>query len=690
MSEIRIILESGSESGSIKQTNDELRTMQSLLVQLADNKTALGGAESLANVQKLTAETKKLENQIASLQAKQKTAADKEKKATEEQSGLLGQLIQKKKQLQGSLVGAKSVDEIRKINSALAATNLNIVKLKNTGVSSFNTFEKALASFQFKFNFLGNLIGNTVGSLITGPIGALGTAFSTAGTAVVDSIQNITKNLLGLTEAERLHATAIDGTIILNDQLRDSYNETLKSIADLEIEYRLLTGSITEYEASILRIKNTSKSKIESIRNNTKEDLEKMEGFWRKLGETIITSAGFGQGVLASNILEAQRIVRERDAAISGIEKEAAEKEKVEKARRDKEILAEAKKRNKELLDEREKSLQREYKAFVEFHDKKDAALKDAIKKEKKTQEGFAENAKKLEEDTQKEEEDAFDKNRNEAIAKRKEDEKKEKEANQRKVEEAKKLTDQILSQIDRRNQAELDAINTQIEAQDKSIDTQRALAEKGLDNTLAFEQRRKVELEREAQLQQKRLARLKKIEAYYNLFAQYAKEDPSTAAFKALKDIVISESITAAFAEDGGMGEDIKDRTTLGMTGLSKSHGPGQDMLVVMSKKEGVLTEDEITALGGSKGFYDLKKILNNPSDDGEFVKAEQSFQHVFAPKIASSEDSGLTKAINKLSKKIDGIETVHTGIDGMGNLITRSEVGGIIRNIIKPKRVI
>jgi prophage DNA circulation protein len=158
MSEIKIVLEAGAEFQSIAKANEQLKEMSTILTQMKDTKLALSGAESVANVQKLTAETKKLEQQVDALKTKSAAAAEKEKKALADQSGLLGQLIQKKKQLQGSLVGAKTIDDVQRINKEIANTNQEVLRLKTTGVSSFNSFEKAITSFQFKFNFLGNLL----------------------------------------------------------------------------------------------------------------------------------------------------------------------------------------------------------------------------------------------------------------------------------------------------------------------------------------------------------------------------------------------------------------------------------------------------------------------------------------------------------------------------------------------------
>jgi hypothetical protein len=133
----------------------------------------------------------------------------------------------------------------------------------------------------------------------------------------------------------------------------------------------------------------------------------------------------------------------------------------------------------------------------------------------------------------------------------------------------------------------------------------------------------------------------------------------------------------------------EISNTTEIGQLGASKTHGVGMDRLVVADRREGILTVQEMNALGGRDGFYNLKQILNNPSDDGEFQRAEQSFANAFVPK-RRAEGSGLEAAVNKLAKKIEGIEKIQTAFDGAGNLITRSELNGLVKKVIRPKREI
>jgi hypothetical protein len=753
MSEIRIILETGAEANSIAKANEELKEMQRILGELAANKTALGGAESLANVQKLTAETKKLEAQVVSLQAKQQTASEKEKKAITEQSGLLWQLVTKKKQLQGSLVGAKTVDDVRRINSELARTNIEIVKLKNTGVSSFNTFEKAISSFQFKFNFLGNFVSGIAGGLFSGGIGLITTALTeaiesmdlfgesteeaaerigklkNASQAIADALHDFRvgeiQNRIDIAKArEKLDGETIESAKNISQEEQNIIIENLKTNKKA-LDQKALDQRKAQKELDFL-ISEDQRIITGLGREGTEERKNELSKEQRLRKEALILQI---REQKAANIIlntESEKLNAQLEAnniALNAHVKEIDDKESEESKKRIDKRTQEIKKSNKEIFDEAIKQFEnlkklgqaeespiekinreheerlkatglfgRDILTLTEFeHDqllKEEQDYQDQlnkiVEKSLEDQQKLRDAAFDLEEKGAKEEHDAFLKNKKIA------DDEVEK-ARKNELEQREKITDQIFSEIEKRKQKEIAAIEEQLSAQDQAITRQQELADKGLANTLAFEEKRKAELEQKQRDEQKRLERLKKIEAYYNLFASYAKDDPKTAALKAFKDIAIAEAITAAFAQEGGIGEDIKDRVEIGSSGLSKTHGGGNDMMVVMSKKEGILTENEISALGGKDGFYNLKQILNNPSDDGEFVRAERSFAAINAPKMGrKSEESATVRAINKLNEKFDSIPKIQTSFDGVGNLITRQEVAGIITKTIRPKRQI
>jgi len=247
-------------------------------------------------------------------------------------------------------------------------------------------------------------------------------------------------------------------------------------------------------------------------------------------------------------------------------------------------------------------------------------------------------------------------------------------------VEQADFAVDVLDKALQKQSDKKMSAIDKEIEAQDQSLERQMERAEKGQANTLELEQEKAAQLEIEKQKQQKAEELRQKILSYYSLLSSYAKEDPDTAITKAIRDIAISEGITAAFAEKGGIVGEVSDSVTLGS---SKTHGAGNDRLMMLDKREGILTTNEMSNLG-REGFYNLKEMLNNPISDD-----------VLFPKVPVFLNSNTTINNRALEKKMDVLieitknKPVHqTKLDQFGNVVTSTFEDGkkhIIKTISK-----
>jgi len=73
VSEIIIKVDLEGTGETLKSVIGDLETFKQLLIDIKANKNALASAETIANVQKLTAELKKAELQVAQLQKKSRT-----------------------------------------------------------------------------------------------------------------------------------------------------------------------------------------------------------------------------------------------------------------------------------------------------------------------------------------------------------------------------------------------------------------------------------------------------------------------------------------------------------------------------------------------------------------------------------------------------------------------------------------
>jgi len=71
---------------------------------------------------------------------------------------------------------------------------------------------------------------------------------------------------------------ALDGTVIKDEEARKSYNESIKTLNDLGIEYELATGKITEFGAEIARINNEFAYSSDELSKKLAKDLEEITG----------------------------------------------------------------------------------------------------------------------------------------------------------------------------------------------------------------------------------------------------------------------------------------------------------------------------------------------------------------------------------------------------------------------------
>jgi TP901 family phage tail tape measure protein len=241
------------------------------------------------------------------------------------------------------------------------------------------------------------------------------------------------------------------------------------------------------------------------------------------------------------------------------------------------------------------------------------------------------------------------------------------------------------LNQIEEKINANIDGIEEEINLQEDNIERQRELAERGLENTLAFE--KQVQAENQARLieEQKRLEKIKKIEAYYNLLASYAQDDPNTAPAKALVQIGIAEAIASRF-EHGGIVSDVIAKQNGGIL-QGNSHRNG-GILIEAEGSEGIFSKKEMQNLG-KDNFYALKNALSTPVE-GNFMRNQNESMMAVLPQQKTIVDfSRLEKKLDSVEKAIQNKPVPTFTIDQHGNMITMSETKKLIKvNIQKRKR--
>lgn len=215
-----------------------------------------------------------------------------------------------------------------------------------------------------------------------------------------------------------------------------------------------------------------------------------------------------------------------------------------------------------------------------------------------------------------------------------------------------------------------------EIDLQEKSVDTQRNLAERGLANTLDFEEKRAAELRRKQQVEAERNKRIKLLETFLNALADFSKEDAKNALPKALLQVALATAASAAFAEEGGVIGEIKERSFMG-----RRHRGGGDVLVHAQTGEGILPRDSMNVIG-RRNFELLRNVGRHPIREDIF-KMPKLDVHGGGSQV-SNED--VVREIKSLQAIVKNKKESHYSIDEFGNYINRTMEDGI-KTITKGK---
>ena len=216
------------------------------------------------------------------------------------------------------------------------------------------------------------------------------------------------------------------------------------------------------------------------------------------------------------------------------------------------------------------------------------------------------------------------------------------------------------------RRQEQLDQ---EIEAQKTNIDVQRDLAARGLDNTLDFEEKRLADLRRKQQVESERNKRVKLLESFLNAFADFSKSDAKNALPKALLQVALATAASAAFAEEGGIIGEIKEKSF-----FNRRHRGGGDVLIHGQIGEGLLPRDSMKVLG-RRNFELLRNIGRHPIREDIF-KMPKIDAHSGGSQVSNEE---VVKEIRTLQHIIKNKKESHYSVDEFGNYIKRTMENGI-----------
>lgn len=190
---------------------------------------------------------------------------------------------------------------------------------------------------------------------------------------------------------------------------------------------------------------------------------------------------------------------------------------------------------------------------------------------------------------------------------------KKKKEADKKaqvdQINQAQQLAASIGDSLDQVSEKQIQKIEEEQERTEKNLDRQERRAEQGLENNLAFEQKKAAELEKQKEDEAKKAETRAKVLAYLNLFGEFAKEDANSAAFKAAAQIAIAETVSGLFYEGTEKVEDdIAGKPTFA----------GRDGYVVrVDGSERIMTGQQNARLGNISN-EDLVELATNNGQQG------------------------------------------------------------------------
>jgi hypothetical protein len=219
-----------------------------------------------------------------------------------------------------------------------------------------------------------------------------------------------------------------------------------------------------------------------------------------------------------------------------------------------------------------------------------------------------------------------------------------------------------------------IDVMNSQLDEEARMIDVQKSLAQKGLDNDLAFEEKRADELEKQKIKEQIKLKKIKELETFLNAVAQFSEQDPKTALPKALTLLAATKAAEAVYAEEGGIIGQINAQSMIG-TGMSRRHSGGGDVLLHAQKGEGIFSVKEMNNLGVGN-FNMLKSMLKSPFNEKLLPSKGSS--------VMVQDNTELINEVKALKTAIMNKKEVSIDFDEMNQWI-KTEVENGIKKVTK-----
>lgn len=270
----------------------------------------------------------------------------------------INKILQKTQQITIGLMAIQQIADMDKLKSTAQYITLQVKSLFWTGAQMKATAGATIAQKAL----------NVVMSL--NPIGAVVAVLTTlVGLLLIFKNRSDDAAL-----AQRDLNTAMDGTVLSSEDAKDSYNKLINELIDLQLEYRLLRGEITEAEAETIRLNRSLDNQRQVISD---EYIKKLRELWADYN--TIWRLPTWLGGMSRSEYEAQYklITDERTAILKKFDEKSSKELENDRLKNEKRSADERKRKAEQAMANRKK----EYDDYVKSLRDIDTKYNDHLKK---------------------------------------------------------------------------------------------------------------------------------------------------------------------------------------------------------------------------------------------------------------------------------------------------------------------
>lgn len=591
------------------------------------------------------------------------------------------------KGLKGAEAGTALRAVFSKLSAAKALPKEAIRELESAGVNIAKLSDNSL-SLNERLKELSKIQGDA-----TAITKVFGLENKTAGEILISNLPR----LQNLTNAVNANGTALEQASINTDTFEQKQlrlENTLKNVKasfgeyivnglnDVIDGFDIATGKLTGFEYGLRKLQATFDERSEAI---VKANLQyKAQTLLQEEALEILRDENLSTEERTEKLIVLQRQVNSLTNAI--LKNKKPQQESID-----------ATNEETDAINSNTKAVSNNIKVKKE---QSTGSFEDAIRKQdeelKKDQEGldfkYAQDKKERDAKQREEDFDAALKEADRLLALEEETNKKAAEDKKKaKEDELKDLADmaqKVLSiaekEIKDKEKLREDALNKEIADREKNVERQRELADKGLQNTLAFEEQRLAEAERRKEDDAKKSLKREKTLAFFKLFAANAEKDPNTALQKTIVESLLADAVAGAFFKGTEkVSNDLKgNKVHNGRDGYVVAvDGSERVMTGEQNKKVGAMSNEELAQLAHDyqKGLlpkYAITDSMNVVGTAKNIVDSAQLHQLV-----------NLNKGIEGLEETIKNKKEVILAIDNFGNVL-RTEIENGLKRVEMIKR--